>query len=435
MRIHPLSRAVTLAVIGSGLSLPMLAHAEFIADSKGTIELRNFYMNRDYRQDSPLVPVKGKAGDSKAYSSEWAQGFLLRMESGFTEGPVGFGVDGLGLVGIRLDSGRGRSGTGLLQLDNETGKAQDEYASAGATAKMRIDKSVLKGGTLQLKNPAVQSGDSRLLPQTFLGTHGNMLQIEGLDFNAGQLNQVKQRDSSDYEDLSLNNKILVNGKSTTITSDQFRFAGGTYALTKELSLGYYYSELENIYSQNYGGLVYTLPVAEGQFIKADLRYAKNGDAGDADAGSLDNKSANGMLSYGIGAHVFSAAYQQMNGDNPFAYMSGTDPYLVNYVQIGDFAGTEEKSWQARYDLNFASYGIPGLSLMTRYVNGDNIKVGNTNDGKEWERDTDIAYAFQTEELKGLAVKWRNATYRSNLNKETKDLDENRLIFSYTTALW
>ena len=118
------------------------------------------------------------------------------------------------------------------------------------------------------------------------------------------------------------------------------------------------------------------------------------------------------------------------------YIGGTDPYLVNYVQIGDFAGIDEKSWQARYDLNFASYGIPGLSLMTRYVNGDNIDRGsNVSEGQEWERDTDIAYAFQDEALKGLAVKWRNATYRSNLNKGTKDLDENRLIISYTTALW
>lgn len=430
MRIHPLSRAVTLAITGCGLCLPLLAHADFISDSKGTIELRNFYMNRDYRQDAPLPAVKGKSpAESKAYSSEWAQGFLLRMESGFTEGPVGFGVDGLGLVGVRLDSGRGRSGTGLLQLDNETGKAQDEYASAGATAKMRISKSVLKGGTLQLKNPAIQSGDSRLLPQTFLGTHGNMLQIDGLDFNAGQLSKVKQRDSSDNQDLTINGNTLA-------TSDQFRFAGGTYALTKELSLAYYYSELENIYSQNFGGIIYTLPLADGQFIKADLRYADSKDNGDADAGSLDNKSANGMLSYGIGASTFGLGYQQMSGDNAFPYITESDPYLVNYVQIGNFASTEEKSWQARYDLNFASYGIPGLSLMTRYVNGDNIKLANgSNDGQEWERDTDIAYLFQSEALKGLGVKWRNATYRSNIVKTTEDLDENRLILSYTTPIW
>ena len=77
--------------------------------------------------------------------------------------------------------------------------------------------------------------------------------------------------------------------------------------------------------------------------------------------------------------------------------------------------------------------------MTRYVSGDNIKVGSgaasNNDGKEWERDTDIAYMFQTGSLKGMEIRWRNATYRSNLVKTTKDLDENRLIVNYTLPIW
>ncbi|MBF7729367.1 OprD family porin [Pseudomonas sp. N040] len=431
MRNTPLARAVALATLGAGLSLPQFALADFITDSKATLELRNFYMNRDYRQDSPLPTVTGKTpSETKAYSEEWAQGFLLRMESGFTEGPVGFGVDGLGLVGIRLDSGRGRSGTGLLQLDNETGRAQDEYASAGANAKIRISKSVLKAGNgLQPKLPVVQASDIRLLPQTFEGGSLNVLEIDGLNLNGGMYSQVKQRASSDYQDLMLNG-------NTVATSDQFSFAGGDYALTKELSLSYYYGELENIYDQNFAGLVYLLPLAEGQFVKADLRYADSNDNGSADAGTLDNKSANGMLTYGIGAHAFGLGYQQMNGDNPFPYIAETDPYLVNYVQIGNFASTEEKSWQARYDLNFASFGVPGLTLMTRYVSGDNIDRGaGVSEGEEWERDTDIAYLFQSAALKGLGVKWRNATYRSNVAKTTKDLDENRLIVSYTLPIW
>jgi hypothetical protein len=35
-------------------------------------------------------------------------------------------------------------------------------------------------------------------------------------------------------------------------------------------------------------------------------------------------------------------------------------------------------------------------------------------------------------MKGLGFKWRNATVRSNFGN---DLDENRLIVSYTMALW
>ena len=124
----PLARAVAFATASTCLTLPTLAQAEFIKDSKASLELRNFYMNRDFRQDNdPALPtVTGKApAESRSKSEEWAQGFLLRYESGFTEGTVGVGVDAIGTLGVKLDSGRGESGTGLLQVDRDTGEAQD----------------------------------------------------------------------------------------------------------------------------------------------------------------------------------------------------------------------------------------------------------------------------------------------------------------------
>jgi len=68
------------------------ASAAFIEDSKAAVELRNFYMNRDFR-----------SGDGQSKAEEWAQGFILKMESGYTEGPVGFGLDAIGLLGVKLD--------------------------------------------------------------------------------------------------------------------------------------------------------------------------------------------------------------------------------------------------------------------------------------------------------------------------------------------
>ncbi len=73
------------------------AQADFIADSKGSLEARNFYFNRDFRQEG----ARDKA-------EEWAQGFLLRLESGYTAGTVGFGLDALGMAGFKLDSGAAR---------------------------------------------------------------------------------------------------------------------------------------------------------------------------------------------------------------------------------------------------------------------------------------------------------------------------------------
>jgi hypothetical protein len=141
-----------------------------------------------------------------------------------------------------------------------------------------------------------------------------------------------------------------------------------------------------------------------------------------------------MFTYGLGGHAFGLGYQHMSGDTGFAYIGGTDAFLVNFVQIGDFANAEERSWQARYDYNFAAVGIPGLTFMTRYLSGDNIDLGvGKPDGKEWERNTDIAYVFQDGPLKNLGVKWRNATLRSS--HFGNDLDENRLILSYVLPLW
>ena len=139
-----------------------------------------------------------------------------------------------------------------------------------------------------------------------------------------------------------------------------------------------------------------------------------------------------MLTYKLDYNSFGLGYQKMSGDTGYAYIELVDPFLTNYVQIRDFAATDEKSWQARYDYNFAGLGMPGLSLMTRYIKGSNIYMGSgKSSGNEWERDTDIAYVFQDGPLKNLGVKWRNATLRSDISGK---IDENRLIVSYTMPL-
>ncbi len=434
MRKAPLAHAVALAAVGVSLSLPNIAHADFIQDSKASLELRNFYMNRDYRQDgNPNPPgVTGKPGEFRSKSEEWAQGFLLRFESGYTDGTVGVGVDALGTLGLKLDSGRGRTGTQLLQVDRETGRAQDSYGDAGVTAKLKASKTILKVGTLAPKLPVLQANDSRLLPQLFQGGQISSLDIDNLSLDAGQIKRVNYRDSSDYEEMTINGGGR-RGIVTTpgLTSDEFNFASGSYKWNDQLTTAYSYGNLDEFYKQHIVNLTHVLPLADKQSLKSDIRYARSTD--DGSHSNVDNKALGAMFTYSLGGHAFGAGYQRMSGDTGFAYVNVTDPFLVNYVQIGDFAAKDEKSWQLRYDYNFAAIGIPGLTFMTRYLNGDDVdRVGGANDGKEWERNMDIGYIFQDGPLKNLGVKWRNATARSNFGN---DLDENRLIVSYTVGLW
>ncbi|HZX52142.1 MAG TPA: OprD family porin [Pseudomonas sp.] len=413
------SLALAVAASTLGLSLSQVATAAFIEDSKASIEARNFYYNSDFREG---------AGQSK--SEEWAQGFLLRMESGYTEGTVGFGIDALATFGFKLDSGDGTAGSGLLNPDR-SGGSQDNYGDLGLTAKAKVSESVLKVGALQLKNQAVGSSDSRLLPQVFRGANLVSKDIAGLTLDLGYLDEVNNRNSSDYQDMRLNtftnSGITVSGANQ---ANQFIFAGGNYKLTDNLTGGYYYSNLEDLYKQHSFNLVHVLPIADKQSLKSDLRYARSTDDGSS---NVDNKAFGAMFTYAISGHSFGLGYQNMSGDTGFAYIGDSvDPFLVNYVQVGNFAAKDETSWQARYDFNFASIGIPGLTFMTRYLTGDNIDRGANPEGKEWERNMDIAYVVQDGTFKNLGIKWRNATMRNNFSR---DIDQNRLIVSYTLPLF
>jgi hypothetical protein len=413
------SLALAIAAGTLGLSLSQIANAEFIKDSKASLEARNFYFNRDFRQ----------AGASQSKREEWAQGFILRMDSGYTEGTVGFGIDTIGMLGFKLDSGGGTAGSNLLVPDR-SGGSQDYSSDLAVAGKARLSKSTLRVGSMQFKNMAIGSSDSRLTPQVFKGGQLLSQEIDGLTLDGGYLREVNNRDSSDFEDLSMTTggrrSINITGDKTT---DAFQFLGGTYQLSKELTGAYYYSNLEDLYKQNSFNLVHVLPLGEAQSLKTDLRYARSTDDGRS---NVDNKAFGAMVTYGLGGHKFGLGYQNMDGDTGAAYLNGTDPYLVNYVQISDFANKDETSWQARYDFNFAGVGIPGLTFMTRYLSGDNVDLGAAGDGKEWERDTELMYVFQEGTLKNLSLRWRNAMVRSDF---TSDIDENRLIVSYTLPLF
>ena len=416
------SFAARPSAIASALALAGVApmsQAAFFEDSTATFETRNMYFNRDFRDGTSAQQSK---------RDEWAQGFMLNFESGYTDGTVGFGLDALGMLGIKLDSSPDRTDTGLLPTHDD-GKAADEYSKLGLTGKVKVSQTELKIGTLIPELPTLQPNDGRILPQTFEGGLLTSKEVKGLTFTGGRLDKAKDRNDTNWEDLALNNK---NGRfGGSFSADNLDLAGLDYQFTDRITGSYHFAQLDDIYRQHFIGMVATQPWGPGTF-GADLRLAVSDDAGAAKAGNIDNTTVNGMLSYALGGHKVSAAWQQLSGDSAFPYVDGADPYLVNFVQINDFAGADERSWQARYDYNFAALGVPGLTFMTRYISGDNVSRAAGGEGKEWERDTEMKYVVQSGPLKNVAVRLRNATFRSNF---ARDADEVRLLVSYSVALW
>ncbi|AXI61013.1 outer membrane porin, OprD family [Pseudomonas kribbensis] len=410
-----------LSTLAGTLLLASLSHgarADFLADSHASFETRNVYFNRDFRDGPSTLQSKRE---------EWAQGLMFRFESGFTPGVVGFGVDLLGMVGVRLDSSPDRAGSGLLPVRSD-GRAASEYGKLGVTAKVKFSKTEVKAGSLFPVLPTLRPQDGMILPQTFRGALVTSQDLPGVVLTAGQLDRVKGRNDTSYEPIALNNKN--NRFVTNAQGAHLNLVGVDRQVNEHLKVSYHYASLSDVYDQHFIGLTDTRPMAGGT-VSSDLRFFSSESQGAAKAGKIHNQSLNGMVGYAAGGHKVSVGYQAMFGESAFPYVEGSDAYLVNYAQIGDFAEAKERSWQMRYDFDFERLGIPGLTFMSRYIDADHAQVAGKT-GQEWERNTEMKYVIQSGTFKDVALRVRNATYRSSFSR---DADETRILITYTKALW
>ena len=408
--------ALSLALLTAGsmaLALPLSSQAAgFTDDAKVTLGLRNFYINRNF-----VDPA-----NSQSKAEEWTQSMILDARSGFTQGTVGFGLDALAMGAIKLDCGRGTRNTSLLPVHDD-GRPADNYGRLAVAAKAKLSKTELKVGEWMAVLPILRSDDGRSLPQTFQGAQLTSNEIDGLTLYGGQFRQNSPRNDASMEDMSF----------AGASSDRFNFAGGEYRFNDNRTLvGLWHAELQDIYNQQYLQLQHSQPVGDWT-LGANLGYFQGEDDGSALAGELDNRTYSGLFSAKIGGNTFYVGLQKVSGDTGWMRVNGTSGgSLANDSYNASYDNAQERSWQVRHDYNFAALGIPGLTLMNRYISGDNVHTASTNDGKEWGRETELAYVIQSGSLKNLSMKWRNNTIRRDFS--SNEFDENRLIFNYPLSI-
>jgi len=428
------------------LSASYAANAEeqaegFIEGSNLSVLNRNFYFNRDNR-DGP-APTYGKVGDN-GYSEAWAHGIIGKFSSGFTQGTVGFGVDAFAMIGLKLDTGGGRNG-GRSSFDvlpvNRDGEARDEYTKLGGAAKVRFLDTVVRVGDVFPASPVVAAGDSRLLPESFRGVTAENTSFEGLTLQAGRLHSMSQPVSSNLRDG------FATFYAGPVDSPWVAYGGGDYAVTDHLSVSLYGSRLKDAWNQYYAGASFTYPLADDLDLITGFNAYRAVDEGRQLLGEFDNTIWSGKLGVRFGAHTLALTHQRNNGDDDFDYLRQSDSiFLDNSIQYSDFNSPKERSWMLRYDLNMASYGIPGLSFMTRYGKGTDADYTNANavymrrdangdpltDQKRWERDIEVKYVVQTGAAKDLSFRIRQANTRATAFES--DLDEFRLIVEYPLSV-
>ncbi|MEH6564765.1 MAG: OprD family porin [Halopseudomonas sp.] len=414
------SLALAVAAGNGMLASSAMAEGEgFVEGASATLYNRTVYFNRDFRDPGQ--------GQSKA--DETATSFLMNFESGYTQGPIGFGADVVAMMGVKLDSGRGRSGTRLLPV-REDGSAPPEYSEIRGAVKMAVlDDTVLRYGVHFPENPVAAYDDARLLPNHYEGYSITNNSIDGLFVEAGRLTDRSEMNGSGETD------------GAVLPDEDLTFVGGTYAFTDNLSTTLYGAKSEDSYNRGFFGLDWTLPLNEGLSLNTNVAYYDTSDEQSGDT-EFDNQAGSLAFTLNAGHHAFGVAYQQMEGDGRYEYRDG-DIFIANSVQYLDFNAKDEKSYQARYDYDFEGLGIPGLSFMTRYIAGSDIDTayetaynGGTTVSRDsrWERDSELQYTVQNGTLEGLNIRWRNATIRQDAAIDGGDVDENRLIVGYTWNL-
>ena len=442
-----MSRLSRAALVLPWLGIASLAQADsaqsqakgFVEDSTWLVLNRSVFDQRDYRhgaRNSGARNAYKPRSERNGKAEEWAYGLMGTLQSGFTQGVVGVGVDAHAYLGVQLDSGGGRAGKArLLGLDND-GQPKNDYSRGGAALKLRLSNTVLSYGEQRVKTPVFSSSDSRLLPETATGFFLTSNEITGLKLVAGHFNESTDRNASSHDQGFVVN--YSNGRQ----GNSFDLAGAVWNPASNVSASLYSSRYEDSWNQHYFGSTFTQVFDDQRSLSLDLNLYRTTDTGKALSGQIDNTTWSLVSRYSQGPHAVSLGWQQVDGNTPFDYVTRGAIFIGNAVQMSDFNAPNEKSWQARYDLNFGAYGIPGLNFTALYVRGFDIDgshvdrnggyawLGYGKDGKHWERDLEARYVVQSGKAKGTTFSLRHNVHRGDTAQAELDGNQIRLAVEY-----
>ena len=392
----------------------------FIEDSHLGIHFRNAYWSQNNDRGARDTQV-------------WSQGVFAKFESGFTQGKVGFGVDAIGKWAVRLSGGTGHAGAseserlmgGMFALDNSPNSKglrspKDSYSYGGGAFKMRYSNTTIKVGDIMPELPVVAYDHIRTLPGSFSGTLITSREIKGLEINAAHFTAQNGAPYSSHDAENL---------------DSLNVLGGHYDVSDNLGTSLYFSKMKDRVSRRYADLNYRMPFSGDRSLtskftiyrsKFDRDFVESYTASDGKPGLKESRT-NTIWSlqetYAFGPHAVTLGYQQNTGDEGYVYDIGDGPgaITVGNSYHSDYNLKHEKSLKLGYDLDFAHYGVPGLTWNSAYIyawdvdtNGrtvDPVKTDSRANEKEFYNQ--VTYVVQSGRAKDLSLRARNSLYRTD----------------------
>ena len=414
---------VNAALISSAYASEQSEAKGFVEGASASVLLRNGFIQRDKK-------------DGVHDTNSWLQSVMLNLESGFTQGPVGFAAGVVGDFSFKLGDNY-NAGNSMIALKNDGQKdangrvdPYDQWTRGGGYVKARASNTTLTYGTQILDLPVLASMTTRNVPEYFEGTLITSHEIKNLEVVAGKFtkNQLPEHIASDQNHL-----------------DRAYVWGAKYQFNDQLKAAYYGADLKDKLERHYANVNYKQTLANKDSLTYDFSgyhtkfepgttYSATGPANEDKKNNIWAVSA----TYNTGPHTGMLAYQQNTGNVGYDYGQNGDGgqsiYLPNSY-LSDFIGNHEKSVQLQYTYDFADLAVPGLSWTTAYVYGWDIRVNNlTDDAKEREFFNQVSYKVQTGPAKDLNIRVRNSIYRASDEYQTNayigDTNEWRIFVDF-----
>ena len=397
---------IQAALISSAYANEQSEAKGFVEDASASVLLRNGYISRDK-----------KNGD--ADTSSWAQTAMLKLDSGFTQGVVGFGAGIVGDFSFKLGDNK-HAGNNMIPREKNSGDVYDQWTRGGGYVKARFSNTTAVYGTQVLDIPVLASNTARLVPEYFTGTMLTSHEIKNMELIAGKFTKNQYSDQISTDGRHLDSAVVWGAK---------------YKFDEQLNASYYGLDDKNKLERHYVNANYKLPLANQSSLTLDFSgyhtkfdkdantYSASGpvapDYADTGIAGVDKTNNIWALSgtYNQGPHTVMLAYQQNTGDVGYDYGinqdGGQSIYLPNSY-LSDFIGNHEKSAQVQYNLDFAAYGVPGLNWTTAYVYGWDIRVNDSpDDAQEREFFNQVKYTVQSGFAKDASLRLRNSYYRAS----------------------
>lgn len=367
----------------------------FVEDAEGSVLFRTGYIHRD---------KKNGADDN----SSFAQSAIVKLESGFTQGMVGFGVNAVGDGSFKIGDNN-NSGNNMIPRD-DNGNPYDHWARGGASVKARMSNTTVEYGTQVLDLPVLASNTGRMVPEYFEGFLAKSREIENLEVIAGKFTKNQMSDQISTDENNLDSAIVWGAK---------------YKFNDQINGSYYGIDSKNALERHYVNANFKQPLANNSSLTYDFsgyhtEWDKGANASSSVLGSDSADRSNNIWaisgSYNTGAHNVMLAYQQSTGNTGYAYNENADGFQSIYLPnsyLSDFNGRDEKSFQIQYNVDLGQYVTPGLNWTTAYVYGWDIDTATDNNAKESEIFNQVKYTVQSGFAKDASLRVRYSHYRND----------------------